>query len=164
MTHTNQPAEPLPFRVCIRVRYAECDAQQVVFNARYGDYVDIAMTEYFRVISGGFQTLLEQGYDCQVVRMLTNWQAPARFDEVLNLDVTTERIGTTSFTLKVAISKAVGQQPVATSEVTYVLVATTDYKKTPLPDSLRTALNRGATGQLIDQSGSVSDSSRRVSL
>lgn len=31
-----------PFRYYLRVRYGECDAQKVVFNARYGDYVDLA--------------------------------------------------------------------------------------------------------------------------
>ena len=32
-----------PFRLLLRVRYGECDAQQVVFNARYG--------------AGGFKTI-----------------------------------------------------------------------------------------------------------
>ena len=31
-----------PFRYYTRVRYQDCDAQHVVFNARYGDYVDLA--------------------------------------------------------------------------------------------------------------------------
>ena len=29
------------FRYYLRVRYGECDAQKVVFNARYADYVDL---------------------------------------------------------------------------------------------------------------------------
>ena len=41
------------FNFLLRVRYGECDAQQVVFNARYADYIDIAMTEYFREVVGG---------------------------------------------------------------------------------------------------------------
>ena len=45
-----------PFRFRFRVRYNECDAQLVVFNARYADYVDLAMTEFMRAL---FQT----GYD-----------------------------------------------------------------------------------------------------
>ena len=32
-----------PFRYYLRVRYIECDAQKVVFNSRYGEYViDVA--------------------------------------------------------------------------------------------------------------------------
>ena len=37
-----------PFRYYLRVRYQECDAQHVVFNARYGDYVDLACFEFLR--------------------------------------------------------------------------------------------------------------------
>ena len=29
-------------QLLVRVRYAECDAQGVVFNARYADYADLA--------------------------------------------------------------------------------------------------------------------------
>lgn len=32
----------------LRVRYGECDAQKVVFNARYGDYMDVAVLEFMR--------------------------------------------------------------------------------------------------------------------
>ena len=54
---------PSPFEFRLRVRYGECDAQGVVFNARYGDYVDIAVNEYIRTLFGDYQRLLEMGYD-----------------------------------------------------------------------------------------------------
>ena len=94
-----------PFRLLLRVRYGECDAQQVVFNARYGDYVDVAATEFYRAVFGSYQALLEQGLDSQVVRMVTDWSAPARFDDVLQLEVRTLRLGNSSFTLEVDIRR-----------------------------------------------------------
>ena len=36
------------FHVIKRVRYAEIDAQAVVFNSRYLEYFDIGITEYWR--------------------------------------------------------------------------------------------------------------------
>ena len=33
-----------------RARYAEVDAQAVVFNSRYLEYFDIGITEYFRAV------------------------------------------------------------------------------------------------------------------
>src|SRR5262245_38413749 len=39
-------SDAIPFRFLLRVRYGEVDAQKVVFNARWGDYVDLAVTEY----------------------------------------------------------------------------------------------------------------------
>jgi acyl-CoA thioester hydrolase len=76
------------FTLLLRVRYGECDAQQVVFNARYADYIDIAMTEYFREAVGGFQYLLEQGLDNQVVSLHIDWHSSAKFDDVLAISVT----------------------------------------------------------------------------
>lgn len=38
----------MAFRYYLRVRYDECDAQKVVFNARYGAYVDLAVGEFYR--------------------------------------------------------------------------------------------------------------------
>ena len=48
-----------PFRYYLRVRYGECDAQKVVFNARYADYVDLATTEFLRAL-GQWDTDLAQ--------------------------------------------------------------------------------------------------------
>ena len=50
-----------PFRFRFRVRYNECDAQQVVFNARYADYVDLAMTEFMRALGRDYKALLARG-------------------------------------------------------------------------------------------------------
>ena len=70
------------FTFLLRVRYSECDAQKVVFNARYAEYVDIAATEFMRAIWGGYDHLLERGIDFQVVNLNINWLASAHFDEV----------------------------------------------------------------------------------
>lgn len=88
-----------PFTLLTRVRYGECDAQMVVFNARYGDYVDLAATEYFRALFGGIQQLLERNLDTQVAHYSIDWKSPARFDDVLGVRVQTLCLGTTSFTL-----------------------------------------------------------------
>ena len=37
-----------PFRYYLRVRYIECDAQKVVFNSRYAEYVDVGINEFLR--------------------------------------------------------------------------------------------------------------------
>ena len=44
-----------PFRYYLRVRYQDCDAQHVVFNARYGDYIDLACFEFLRAVGDGLR-------------------------------------------------------------------------------------------------------------
>lgn len=142
-----------PFCLRLRVRYAECDAQQVVFNARYGDYVDLASTEFFREIIGGYDALLESGYDNQVVRLLTEWKAPARFDDVIDLFVWIESVGRTSFVLKVDMRFADSGEAIAMSEAVYVLLTRDAHEKTEVPDGLREQLLQGAPTVVVDQSG-----------
>lgn len=147
--------EAAPFRLLIRVRYAECDAQQVVFNARYGDYVDLAVTEFMRALfpPTGFRELFARGLDNQVVRLDTQWSAPARFDDVLAIEVACERLGNTSYTLRLAFSQARAGSAVAEARITYVLVSHAEHRKLPLPDWLRDKLAAGAPGVTVDQSG-----------
>lgn len=143
----------VPFTFLTRVRYGECDAQQVVFNARYGDYADLAATEYFRAIFGGIQKLLERQLDTQVVHYGIDWKAPARFDDVLGVRVRTARTGTTSFALAMEFFNAASGAEVAQAELAYVLVSTPAYTKAALPDDLRAALLAGAPGVVMNQSG-----------
>jgi acyl-CoA thioester hydrolase len=142
-----------PFQYLLRVRYGECDAQLVVFNARYGDYVDIAGTEYFRVLFGGYQKLLEQGLDNQVVKLNTSWKAPARFDDVLVICVETSHIGTTSFSLQLTFNRYTTNEELAVSEITYVMVDTNTFQKTPIPEELRIKLHKGGVNVVTDHAG-----------
>ncbi len=142
-----------PFELLIRVRYGECDAQNVVFNARYADYVDHAMTEYFRALFGGYEKLVAQGMDSQVVKLTIEWQSPARFDEVLRLQVQPERVGNTSYSLSVTMSEQGSGRSVVRAEVVYVLLSTRTWEKMSIPEEVRERLANGAPGYSVDQAG-----------
>ena len=137
-----------PFRTLIRVRYAECDAQLVVFNARYGDYVDLATTEYMRALFGSYQAVMERGYDYQVVKLSTDFKSPARFDDVLAIDLEVGKLGNSSFSYQLTFSEYYSNRTVAVSEIIYVMMTYPDYEKTPIPDFYREALTKG-TGDII---------------
>ena len=123
----NHPAPA--FTLLLRVRYGECDAQHVVFNARYGDYADIAMNEFFRAVVGGYDQLLAAGLDTQVVRLVTDFRSPARFDEVLAITVETTSVGNTSFVLGMQVAQYPSGRLVATTAATYVMVTAQAHQK-----------------------------------
>jgi acyl-CoA thioester hydrolase len=140
------------FRYYLRVRYGECDAQKVVFNARYGDYVDISTSEFFRAL--GFGEALASGeVDFQLVKQTFEWKAPARFDQVLELSVFAPRLGNTSFTVATIMRIAGDERIIATAETVYVLVTPHTLVKMTIPDSLRAAMQKGAPGAIIDHAG-----------
>jgi len=146
-------ADELPFRFRFRVRYGECDAQGVVFNARYADFVDIAVNEYIRTLFGDYQHLLDQDLDIQVVSLTVNGKAPAKFDDVLEARIRAGRIGNTSFTLHLEFFRYGDDGFIADADVTYVLIQPSVMGKVAIPDHIRQLLELGAPGELISHAG-----------
>jgi len=145
------------FRFRFRVRYHECDAQQIVFNARWGEYVDVACTELTRTAVGAADAA-----DWRLVRQLLEWKAPARFDDVLEARVTTRRIGTTSFALATAFHRVRDDAHLADAETVYVIVDAATGTKRPVPDALRAALAAGVTGVVDVTGGATPDAAGAV--
>ncbi len=125
-----------PFTFEFRVRYAECDAQGIVFNARWGDYVDLVATEFTRARFGSPDPAVI-GIDWRLRRQVLEWRAPARFDDVLVALVTTVGVGTTSFTLRTDFRR--DEAPLVTVETVYVVVDPAGHKQ-PVPDHHRALL------------------------
>jgi acyl-CoA thioester hydrolase len=141
-----------PFRYLLRVRYGECDAQKIVYNARYGDYVDLAATEFLRAVWGN--AMFGGGLDYRLVRYAIDWRrSPARYDDVVAIAVTTARIGTTSFVLAADLRRHPDGDAIAAAETTYVLVGEADQAKRPIPDDHRRRLEEGARGLVVDHAG-----------
>jgi acyl-CoA thioester hydrolase len=139
-----------PFRYYLRVRYIECDAQKVVFNSRYAEYVDVSINEFLRAI-GVLDDFTAGRLDFQLVKQTIEWKAPARFDQVLELSIAATRLGTTSFTIGTEFRVAGGDgRVIVTVETVYVLVDAHTLSKLPLPDALRAALQAGAAGRMTD--------------
>ena len=143
---------PNHFRYYLRVRYGECDAQKVVFNARYAEYIDLATTEFFRALGYGEQ-LFSGELDFQLVKQTIEWKAPARFDQVLEISVFAKSLGNTSFTLAAEFRIAGHAHLLATAETVYVLVKQHTLTKTSLPLDLRSAMQNGANGLTTDHAG-----------
>jgi len=141
------------FCYLLRVRYSECDAQKVVFNGRYSDYVDIAVSEFVRVIWGDYNDILSSGIDNQVVSYSINWSAPAYFDEVLAITVKPLRIGNSSYELQVDFYRHDNQEPIASAKIVYVMVSVDQYKKMQIPDDVRNKLEKAASGVVVDHAG-----------
>jgi acyl-CoA thioester hydrolase len=114
------------------VRYAEVDQQGVVFNAHYLLYCDEAMGAF--CIQRGLQDFVE------LVRLVTStvtWSGPARWGDVIEVDVECTKIGRTSATL--GFDLRAGGRPCCRVQTVYVYA---DASGTPaaIPAGVRTAL------------------------
>ena len=141
------------FRYYVRVRYQECDAQHVVFNARYGDYIDLACAEFLRAALPSARDVFDGTFEIQTVRQMIEWKAPARFDDVLEVSVWASRIGTTSFTLSFELRRANEGTLLVASETVYVHVDPKSFAKRSIEPKMRAALEAGARGKSTDHAG-----------
>ncbi|WP_417513242.1 acyl-CoA thioesterase [Marinobacter sp.] len=141
-----------PFRYFMQVRYSECDAQQVVFNARYGDYIELAATEFLYLV-GTEEPSLESIFDYQVVKLTIEWKAPARYRDKLEIAVSTTHLGNTSFELTTIIRDAETGQFLARGELIGVAVHPQTFEKISIPETMKNAMNNRGQGQFIDHAG-----------
>lgn len=137
----------------LRVRYSECDAQKVVFNGRYSDYVDIAASEFLRIVWGDYNDMLSKGIDNQVVSYKIDWKAPLHFDEVVAVTVKVSRIGSSSYSLCTNFYNFESQKLTASAEIVYVMVSASEHAKMDMPQDMREQLEKGARGRTVDHAG-----------
>lgn len=124
-----------------RVRWAECDPQNIVFNAHYLTYFDIGMTEYFRAAGVPYpQALLSLGCDTFLVKTSVEYKASAGYDDELDICVRVGRIGNSSIQLLFELYR--GDELLTTGESIYVNGDPDTHEPKRVPDSLRAALLR----------------------
>ena len=112
----------------LRVRWAECDAQGIVFNVNYFLYFDVAMTEWLRAL--GYQG--DKTVEFFTVHAEADYKGSARFDEMLDVGVRGARLGKTSMALEAAIFR--GEDLLTTGKLVYVHADRLTQEKTQLPD------------------------------
>jgi acyl-CoA thioester hydrolase len=142
----------LPFIYRLRVRYHECDGQKIVFNARYAEYIDIAALEYSRQLFGSVDSRTG-GIDWRLVQQSLQWKSPAHFDDVLDVQVQTKSLGTTSFCLVADVVRPKDGVLLVSAETTYVVYDEATASKAPIPEHARASLGAGALGFVTDCSG-----------
>ncbi len=157
-----------PFRYYVRVRYQDCDSQHVVFNARYGDYLDLAITEFMAAVMPE-RNPFANTFEIQLKKQVIEWHAPARYQDVIEISTFLTRTGTTSFEVHFDLRLAgKGPDVIVASDGVYVHVARAAsahvkgqagpansgrWKSNPIPDAQKAQLLAGAKGVIIDHAG-----------
>lgn len=133
--------EDFSFFHSLRVRWAEVDMQGIVFNGHYLTYFDVAFTEYWRAT--GLPTVMQQaeeGREMFARKATVEYQAPARFDDVIDIGVRCAGFGRTSarFVLEIHL----GDQHLISGELVYVYADTKLRKGVAWPDAWKDAIGR----------------------
>jgi acyl-CoA thioester hydrolase len=133
--------EDFSFFHSLRVRWAEVDMQGIVFNGHYLTYFDVAFTEYWRVTGlPGVLLQAKEGRELFARKATIEYQAPARFDDMLDIGVRCSGLGRSSsrFTLEIYCD----EEHLISGELIYVYADTAARKGITLPDDWRSTISR----------------------
>ena len=129
---------PFKFSALTRVGFSDTDAQGIVYYGRYLPYFDQARVEYSRHLG---LLAREAGPEEFVMRACTVlYEAPAQFDDLLEVFVRTKRIGRTSVTTAYCAYRVDDDAVMCTAEQTLVLISAVDRRPTPIPEDYRIAV------------------------
>ena len=120
-----------------RVRYAETDAQGIVFYAHYLTYFDTAITEYIRDLPFNYiEHVKHSGTDFHVVKAVVEFFVPSHFDDEIEAYVRTGKIGRSSLTFLIEIFPKNIETTLVKGEVVWVNTDQKAKKSAPLPEEL----------------------------
>ena len=131
--HETERKPPFRYAAYTRVGFSDTDAQGIVYYGRYMPYFDLARVEYHRHLGGVLRLPGQFAMRASTVE----YHAPARFDDLLEVFVRVERVGTTSVTYDHAAYLAEDDVLMATAKQTLVLINPADRRPLPVPDSFR---------------------------
>lgn len=127
------------FRHPHRVRNAEVDAHGILFNARYLDLMDEALTEYLRAAGAATPADYPDGATFRIARIAIDYAAPCGLDEVIDVGVRCERVGRSSIAFRFGFSSAGASR--ATAEMVRVHVDGTSGRPSAVPEAFAVRLD-----------------------
>ena len=152
------------FHTGLRVRWMECDAQGIVFNGSYLNYLEVGQAEYFRNLGFSIYRIAQRGYfDSAVVKVTVEYKAPARVEDDLNVFVGITNIGNTSLALDAEIYPQSSEQLLTTIHAVYVGYDTGTGETRPVPDDIHRLIGHfESTGEVLplDQFPGLAEAAR----
>jgi YbgC/YbaW family acyl-CoA thioester hydrolase len=130
----------------LRVRWAEIDAQKIVFNAHYLMYFDTAVAGYWRALALPYAQSMESlGGDLYVRKATVEYHGSARYDDQLEVGMRCGRIGNSSIVFEGAVFR--GDDLLVNGELVYVFADPHSQTSRPVPQRLRDVLQGFEAGQ-----------------
>jgi acyl-CoA thioester hydrolase len=129
-----------PFSTRFRVRYSEIDGQKIVFNSRYLEYADVAITEFWRWADLSDIGAEWTDAEFNVVRATVEFKKPFTYDDMIEAFVRIARLGNSSMTLVTELCHADTGDLHASIEVISVHVDLAARRAIAIPDRVRARL------------------------
>lgn len=128
-----------PVSVKIPVAWGEMDAFQHVNNVAYARWIETGRIAYFGRI-GFLDRMRSEGVGPILAKLTIEYRRPVTFPDTVRVEITTTRIGRTSFTLGYRIWSEAQRAEVVTAEDVIVVMDYRTSRTAPVDAPLREAI------------------------
>ncbi len=134
------------FSTTLRVRFAETDAQGVVYNGNYFTYFEVGRVNYFRNLGIKFAWSGNRMHDITVAEATCQYKSPARFDDELEIFVRVPEIRHTSFIFEYLITRKSTGDTIACGHTVMVILKADTKKPTAIPEEVKNKIEEFERG------------------
>lgn len=124
----------------LRVRYAETDAQGVVYYANHFVWFEVGRINYLRAYGQDYRDWEARGLGINIVEATCRYHAPARFDDPIVVRTWLSHVGNSSLRFDYQVFHKERHELLAEGHTVQVLVELRAGKAVPIPPTLRSAL------------------------
>ncbi len=128
----------------LRVRYAETDAEGVVYYANHFVYMEVGRVNYLRALGFDPNQWNESDWGIVVSEASCRYRSPARFDDILVVRTWVENVRRSSFAFVYEIMHAGEGRLVAEGRTVQVTVDLQSMRPIGLPSNIRELLSESS--------------------
>lgn len=125
----------------IRVRYADTDKMQFVYNGKYLEYFEVGRTELLRNVGLPYSEIETEGYQLPLIEAGVKYKHPAHYDDVLLVTAKLNELYSAKVNIEYEIKREGDNSLIATGFTTHMFIRTENKKPTKPPqiyiDSLK---------------------------
>jgi len=133
--------EPPVVESRVRVRYAETDAERVVYYANHFVYMEVGRVNYFRALGFDPASLDRSGRGIVIIEATCRYHSPARFDDPLLIRAWVDEVKRSSFQFAYEIWHEADRRLIAEGRTVQVVVDLQTMRPIRIPQEMRDAIS-----------------------
>lgn len=126
----------------IRVRYADTDKMQFVYNGKYLEYFEVGRTELLRSCGLPYVILENNGYQLPLMEAGLKYKNPAHYDDVLIIEAKLNELYSAKVHIEYIITRESDNLIISSGFTTHMFIKTDSKKPTRPPKVYIEALSK----------------------
>lgn len=126
----------------IRVRYADTDKMQFVYNGKYLEYFEVGRTELLRSLGLPYSEIEKAGYQLPLLETGIQYKKPAYYDDVLEIEAGISEIYTAKVHIEYTVRRKSNNEVITTGFTDHIFIREDNKKPTRPPKIYINALKQ----------------------